>query len=1175
MGSNTNVFDVRAVDVVIVYKDVYMPLMNSFIRNQSQDTSLISVRQILLPINNELDAITGSVTICFKIGKNTTNTNRKITLTGALPNSKTIIINQSCAANEKDPLSIPGNWKLTYTYTSDSADYNEDITFFDGLGYPEQIIQVQGSPNRRNIVTPVVYDNMMRDDAKSYLPYVSNKMTAEREMQILMKQYAYYWGKYDADDASYAYIEKQYESSALNRVLKEYNAGSIFRYSKGNGLIGSALKQKTDKHKTFDYLTNSANEVFKLYVGNAESSPLNVQGYYPQGTLYENVITNEDGQTSITFTDKSGNLVLQRTINSINATVTENIDTYYAYDDYGQRRWVISPEGSAQLMANTTLYKTSDIAKKYCYVYAYDGLGRQISKQMPGKSVEYAVYDRANRPVMMQDGALRQAGKWIIYKYDNPNRVTHEYLITDNRSRSTFQSLFDNAVNNDNSPNSIYSSTTKQLLRETRYDSYANSLPAVLAFEQISGITAETCDSRVTGNKTYEKTGILGSAGAGITQYVERAFYYDYMNRPIQTVEKNHLGGISRMSYKYDFTGNALALQESHTTGATGTADVKITEFDYDHRGRLLAEKTTVNDSDTALVIYEYDDIGQPVKQIYADTVHESVKYNIQGWITEKQAAYKGSGVKEFIFNSQLKYYDPATANHTPSYTGNITEWTWQHYENKPKTFNFTYDKLNRLASRAINSSFVGRTTEEYDLMAFTELGFTYDRNGNIKTLKRYGANDTIIVDNLEYGYNGNQLTALTGTTTAGYTYDSNGNMNYDGRRNVNINYNLLNLPYQVIQNSQAKATFTYIADGTKASAIDSAGKGFIYLGTMVYAKELLTKTLESASFGGGRINRTGTNSYDINYFITDHLGSTRVIVDNNGEIKEQKDFYPFGKEHENPDLITSTNRWSFNGKEKQTIKDLGWLDFSARMLETEFGRWLVPDPLAEKYYSISPYVYCMNNPLRFIDPDGKQPRIYVQSKGLGHVFVTVNKGKNTIIYSYGRYGSVGSSGITSGRFTPMGEGVLYRKTGDEAQKYLSEVQSEGKFSIYTINGADDHAVANFYDEQWNNGTRPTDENKVSYTDENAKVVDTYNLFDNNCVTKSIDGINNKDNILDYTDRRVAGTTYDGITYYQNVNINSPSRLKQYLDNMPKSNTDIVKIENPQEFIKKLQELFK
>jgi RHS repeat-associated protein len=94
--------------------------------------------------------------------------------------------------------------------------------------------------------------------------------------------------------------------------------------------------------------------------------------------------------------------------------------------------------------------------------------------------------------------------------------------------------------------------------------------------------------------------------------------------------------------------------------------------------------------------------------------------------------------------------------------------------------------------------------------------------------------------------------------------------------------------------------------------------------------------------------------------------------MNNAGIIKEQKDFYPFGKEHENPDLITSTNRWGFSGKEKQTIRNLGYWDYSARMLDSEIGRWFVIDPLCERYYSISPYVYCANNPLRYIDPNGE-----------------------------------------------------------------------------------------------------------------------------------------------------------------------------------------------------------
>jgi RHS repeat-associated protein len=115
-------------------------------------------------------------------------------------------------------------------------------------------------------------------------------------------------------------------------------------------------------------------------------------------------------------------------------------------------------------------------------------------------------------------------------------------------------------------------------------------------------------------------------------------------------------------------------------------------------------------------------------------------------------------------------------------------------------------------------------------------------------------------------------------------------------------------------------------------------------------------------------------NNYDINYFITDHLGSTRVIVDANGTVKGQYNYYPFGKQWEDINLMANTNRYTFSGKEKQTIAGLNYLDFGARMLDAEIGRWFVIDPLAEKYYSVSPYVYCVNNPIKYIDPDGNFP---------------------------------------------------------------------------------------------------------------------------------------------------------------------------------------------------------
>jgi RHS repeat-associated protein len=96
------------------------------------------------------------------------------------------------------------------------------------------------------------------------------------------------------------------------------------------------------------------------------------------------------------------------------------------------------------------------------------------------------------------------------------------------------------------------------------------------------------------------------------------------------------------------------------------------------------------------------------------------------------------------------------------------------------------------------------------------------------------------------------------------------------------------------------------------------------------------------------------------------------VIVDNAGIIKGQYNYYPFGKQWEDVNLMANTNRYTFSGKEKQTVKDLGWLDFTARMLSNnEIPIFTTQDPLSEKYYSVSPYAYCGNNPINRIDPNG------------------------------------------------------------------------------------------------------------------------------------------------------------------------------------------------------------
>lgn len=180
-------------------------------------------------------------------------------------------------------------------------------------------------------------------------------------------------------------------------------------------------------------------------------------------------------------------------------------------------------------------------------------------------------------------------------------------------------------------------------------------------------------------------------------------------------------------------------------------------------------------------------------------------------------------------------------------------------------------------------------------------------------------------------------------------------------------------------QNGTTVASYTWLADGTKCAVVDNTTNGYDYLGSLIYSRSGSVRTLESAAFGGGRFVNTN-NTILPYYYITDHLGSTRVITDNSGNVVERNDYYPFGGKHANPSYAQLTiNKQKFNGKELQTTGNTGFLDYGARMYDDVTGRWGVVDPMAEKYTNISSYAYVANNPIRNIDPDG---RVIVDAAG-------------------------------------------------------------------------------------------------------------------------------------------------------------------------------------------------
>jgi len=233
------------------------------------------------------------------------------------------------------------------------------------------------------------------------------------------------------------------------------------------------------------------------------------------------------------------------------------------------------------------------------------------------------------------------------------------------------------------------------------------------------------------------------------------------------------------------------------------------------------------------------------------------------------------------------------------------------------------------------------------------------------------------------------------------------------------ITYNLLNLPQTLtISNPLGSATnsYTYAADGRKLKTM-IGGKTTDYCGNVIYENGVLKRILVE----GGYIE--GGAYY---FYLADHLGNNRVVANASGTAVQTNHYYPFGMSF--PEGIqTSPQPYKYNGKELDTDRGLNLYDYSARYMDPALGRFNTVDPMAEKYYSISPYGYCANNPINRIDINGDT---------ISTVVTTMVDGvaTNTTYYygqnAEGNYGFIDSNGqmysgdneFVNGLTTALGE---------------------------------------------------------------------------------------------------------------------------------------------------------
>ena len=182
----------------------------------------------------------------------------------------------------------------------------------------------------------------------------------------------------------------------------------------------------------------------------------------------------------------------------------------------------------------------------------------------------------------------------------------------------------------------------------------------------------------------------------------------------------------------------------------------------------------------------------------------------------------------------------------------------------------------------------------------------------------------------------------------------------------------------------------------------------------------------------GGLVSASPAITADSYFYHPDHLGSSSLITSGSGDLVQHIQYVPFGEVFVEERNATWSTPYKFNGKEQD--EETGLCYYGARYYDPRTGVWLSVDPLAEKYPNISSYVYCVNNPVIYKDPDGRD---WILSTG------------NKIYWYGGKYGDK-SNIINTYKATSGMNKAIQTATYANGQKVKSEINVQNsKYQKY------------------------------------------------------------------------------------------------------------------------------
>lgn len=613
-----------------------------------------------------------------------------------------------------------------------TADKLQKVTYLTGWAQPVQQVAMQAGPAQEDLV--------------QHYTYAGNPTTTQSYLPVPISGQVKVTGLYEADpvakvNAYYAALDNQpygsttTEASPLGRPVNQAQTGS-------------AWASHPDR---VSYETNTAQDGVRRWQGLTSSAA------YGAGQLMKEVLLDADNRRTEVYKDPAGRVVLQRKITGFGGSSPQNFDTYSVYADAGYLQYVIPPAAVGAMTAANTWAVSSmpaGFASQWLYQYTYDDFGRLVQRQFPGVAPVYLVYDKFDRPILVQDGTHRAAKQWLFTKFDAQNRpVVSGLYYYDNQTptaRQDLQNLADaTTLTGDYESRTSTGYTTSNtfpavqdgangavVLSKTFFDDYDLNQDGTADYAYTSqplGTDPQpVAIAQVRGLQTVTQTRVV-QPGNQYGPWLTAALFYDEYGNLIQKQSNNllqtgsSLGDITTLVYRQQgFVPQVLrSLKTQQTAALAGNTSPTMSvrnRLSYDAAGRLLKtwqQHMWKNNWEPEVLVSSntYTGLGElTIKQLHSrDGVSflqkEDFAYNLHGQLarinqsmTTASSAFNYADKENDLFGLLIYREQVGSMGGTPRYDGGIAGVSWMAHNaaqvNQPeleRSYRFSYDDLGRM----------------------------------------------------------------------------------------------------------------------------------------------------------------------------------------------------------------------------------------------------------------------------------------------------------------------------------------------------------------------------------------------------------------------------------------------------------------------------------------------